>query len=398
MVPARSGRIRLFVGFAAIFGVVVAGLLSCARSGGGPSVTLAVALLPAEQPAYRALLEQFQQQHGISVNLIAQQYTEIRQTVEAEVQGGGGELDVVEADVFNLGAMQDLVQPVTVPEGELDVINPDALAAGRFDGQQKFVPHRLNWQAIIYNTQEIPEPPADWQQLRSTVEAHTGRFGLKASRYEGLTCDVLPYVWQAGGDPLQPDSEPCRAALRFLSALAPDLNSSSSRYNEGSILTALEQDEVFLEANWSFVVPQLRQKGLMPGKFATAPLPAGPKGRATVLGGGYLAIPKTAPHPAQAAELIAFLISADGQRKLVGSLGWFPVRPEGWDALSEADRELFAGFIAMQDHVHARPTVPYYDDLSAIWQEGARSILFEGAAPDAVAVEMQEKIDRLRGA
>jgi hypothetical protein len=31
------------------------------------------------------------------------------------------------------------------------------------------------------------------------ARAHPGKIGFKGARYEGLTCDLLPFVWSAGG-------------------------------------------------------------------------------------------------------------------------------------------------------------------------------------------------------
>ena len=69
----------------------------------GRTVTVAIALLPSEQAPYKKLLRSFSEETGIEVTLIAQQYQQIRNALEAEALAGRGELDVVELDVYLLG-------------------------------------------------------------------------------------------------------------------------------------------------------------------------------------------------------------------------------------------------------------------------------------------------------
>jgi ABC-type glycerol-3-phosphate transport system substrate-binding protein len=155
--------------------------------------------------------------------------------------------------------------------------------------------------------------------------------------------------------------------------------------------------EIVLHFNWPFAVPLLRHKDLLPRRFRTAPLPRGPAGRATILGGGYLGIPATAPDPKAAARLLDYLTSPEAQRRMVASMGWFPIRPEGWEAMTEQDRRDFAGFLAMRREVRARPDVAEYQQISRIWQDGFHDIIFEDADPAATLAVMQSQIDRLTG-
>lgn len=391
-----NGPSKKILFLASVVAVLV--LVSCRGSNpdeahGRKILTFAVSLLPDEASAYRAILSTFEESSGTKVRLITQQYNDIRRTVRAESQAGRGTLDLVEMDVYYLHATSQFMVPINLESQIYAELEQDALRAGVFSDQQLFLPHRLNWQALIYNSQKIKNPPKTWDELLSLVAKNSGRLGFKASAYEGLTCDILPYLWQAGGDFLKPDSKAGKQTLEFIAKLSKHMNSSCRTYKEGTVLTALEQDEIYLHANWPFVVPQLRGKGLMPSKFRTAPLPRGPAGEATVLGGGYLAIPKTSPNPKRALALAKFLVSSETQKKLVKELGWFPVRAEGWDSLGKLDRELLEGFIAMQDNVRARPRLAEYEDISIIWQEGVRGILFRDKDVATTAKEMQEKID-----
>ncbi len=376
-------------------------IISCSNNRPSHRILFAAALLPSEQAEYTAVLDSFTQRTGIPVTLVAQQYDQIRMSLEAESRARRGQLDVVELDVYMLPLLQSLMFPLDsllVSSDSLPkYVLPDAWHAGMLGFPPKlfFVPHRLNWQALIYNAQVLTKPPETWGELLRVARSHPGSIGLKAARYEGLVCDLFPFIWQAGGDVLHPDAQPVYKAMRFLQKLSPYFNSFVRSYKENSILQAQEQDEILLHANWPFSVPLLREKGLLPGRLRTAPLPKGPAGAATVLGGGYLSIPKTAPHPQLAVKLIEFLTSVRVQRSLVRKLGWFPMRKDAWSAMSAVDRRDFAGFLAMRNAVRARPPLLVYPKISQIWQDGFYRIIFGKESPKKVLPEMQNKIDAL---
>jgi multiple sugar transport system substrate-binding protein len=309
----------------------------------------------------------------------------------------------VELDVYLLAQVYTAVRPLdsllSTFQELRGAIDRDAFVAGspaEAGGETFFVPHRLNWQAMVYDITAISIPPETWEELLEVCRKNRGAVGIKAARYEGLVCDLFPFLWQAGGDPLRPHSAGTMRALMFLKELASTLNPAARSYKESSILQAQERKEIILHFNWPFVVPLMREKNLLHSQLRVAPLPSGPAGRATVLGGGYLGIPRTAPHPEEAALLIDFLLSERVQRKLTRELGWFPVREAGWEELNKDDRYDFSGYLEMRGSLRARPGVPYYEELSRIWQQGFSDLLFEDKFPEDVAAFVQTRLQHLR--
>ncbi len=370
-------------------------------SGEPKELKIAVALLPAEQEQYKEILNDFTERTGIVVKLIAQQYAQIRQAVEAEVQAGKGELDVVELDVYLLPLLRDKMQCLdTLIHNEQELktnIDEASWEVGLFGEKNElyYLPHRLNWQAMVYNSDILDKPPSNWEELMVIAKEHPGEIGLKCARYEGLVCDIFPFLWQAGASMLKPDSPQALKTMQFLKELSQYFNIAVKSYKENSILQAQEHKEIVLHFNWPFVVPYLKNKGLLHQTMETAPLPEGPECKATILGGGYLGIPKTAPNPHKAARLIQFLTSAEVQKELVKKLGWFPVRKEGWSAISDENKVDFKGYFEMRKYVKARPNITSYPQISQIWQKGFYRIVFEDAEPKTVLQEMQKKIDAL---
>jgi multiple sugar transport system substrate-binding protein len=377
--------------------------LSCTGDGSRDrGITIAIALLSSEQPAYRRVLDQFTRETGIPVRLIAQQYQQVRDALEAEVKAGQGQLDLVELDVYMLAPLHRSVLPldslVKTFSDLRSAVDSNAFSAGSppgAGGRTHFLPHRLNWQAMVYDASTLDQPPRTWEELLKVCRQHVGAIGFKASRYEGMVCDFFPFLWQSGGDPLRPRSPESLRALRFLKEVSTTLNPAARSYKEVSILQAQERKEIILHFNWPFIVPLVREKGLMRSQIRVAPLPAGPAGSATVLGGGYLGIPRTAPHPSGAALLIDYLLSERVQRILTRELGWFPVQEAAWDALSKEDSDDLAGYMEMRGSLRARPAIPQYGEVSRVWQQGFSDLLFEGKSPDEVAFFVEARLEQL---
>ena len=367
-------------------------LAACRRDPG--TLTVAVALLPSELPVYREVVGGFERQSGLRVVLVPQQYADIRRALAAEAFAGTGTLDLVELDVYALTPAAPHVCPLDEAElgPELAALAPEAREAGRIDGL-RFLPHRLSWEALVYNHAVLGTPPADWKELLALARTHPGQIALKGALYEGLTCDLLPFVWAAGGSGTVLDDAGALAAFRFLAELAPYLHPESATFKEPTVAEAMARGEVVLALNWPFVMSLYESQGLVPEPMRSAPLPRGPAGRATVLGGGYIAIPCNAPHRAAAVRLARYLIGRDAQEELARRLGWFSARR---DVAVERSGDALGGFAAMRADVRPRPARADYARLSRLWQQAFRAVVFEHADPDATLHAAARELGRGR--
>lgn len=345
------------------------------------TLTVALAILPGELPVYESVVQEFQRESGLRVVIVPQQYADIRRALEAEALAGHGTLDLVELDVYALAMSARYARQLDDSEyrSELEVMLPQAVDAGRIDGL-RFLPHRVSWQALIYNHAELKRPPETWEELLAVARAHPQRIALKGALYEGLTCDLLTFVWGAGGEGDDLDDDGSIRAFHFLSQLAPYLHPQSAVFKESTIAEAMARGEIVLHLNWPFVMSLYESQGLAPDLIRSAPLPEGPSGRSTVLGGGYLAIPRNAPHLHEVSRLVRFLLSKPTQQRFGRELGWFSARR---DVAIEDSRGLLSGFLAMREQVRPRPERRNYLELSRRWQEAFRAVAFRGAEPAA---------------
>jgi ABC-type glycerol-3-phosphate transport system substrate-binding protein len=374
--------------------LVLAMLLAGCRTSPAPEqLNIALAVFPDEAARYEAFVADFESRHHMHVKVFAQTYSDILQAMRVQAASRGS-LDLVELDLAMLGEAHQYAQPLdaVVSPSARPLFSNEAWNAGTVDGHLYFVPHRLMWQAMIYNRVEVPNPPANWNDLERFAREHPGKLALKGARYEGAICDVMPLVWTAGGSECAPDSPGSIRAMDFLFQLAPDLNDESAVFREMSVLEAQARGSVWIHFNWPFAIAYLQSKGLAPSIDLSAAIPAGPDGRATPLGGGYLAIPNSAPHQELAAEFIQYLLTADVQAKLSRELGWYGSVPP---APGSEDAKLYAGFVAMRPFVRARSTVDCYADLSDQWRRAIRAVLFDNDSPkSAIASNILDAPDR----
>jgi multiple sugar transport system substrate-binding protein len=361
-------------------------IFGCRPSGnsGERRLTVALALFPVEAEHYREFLHDFESTKRVHVEIIAQSYSDILRAMRAEAAAGHGRLDVVELDLAMLGEAASSARPLdrAVTSSARSLFPDAAWKAALFGGRLDFVPHRLMWQAMIYNRKFVPTPPATWEELRTFARNHPGKFAIKGARYEGLICDAMPFVWAAGGSELAPESGGSMRALEFLSAISPDLNPESAVFREMSTLEAQARGEVWLHFNWPFAIGYLKGKGLAPDEDLSAPIPRGPDGTATPLGGGYLAIPRSAPHPQMALEFLRYLLTPETQRKLSAAMNWYGSAPP---AAGTEDAKLYSGFTAMRPFIRPRAVVCDYTELSNRWQRAVRGVLFhDESVPSAL--------------
>jgi ABC-type glycerol-3-phosphate transport system substrate-binding protein len=357
---------------------------ACQRPAG--TLTLVAAILPGELPAYRAVVDEFERATGRRVVVVPQGYADVRRAIAAESAAGSGTIDLAELDVYSLASAATDVQVLDASALDLGAFELMAVRAGTIGGL-RFLPHRVSWQAMLYNREVIGEPPRTWDELLAVARAHPGKIGFKAALYEGLTCDLLPFVWSAGGDGVSFADAGTLAAFQLFRELAPYVNPLSATFKEATIVEAMARGEIVLHLNWPFAMSLYASQGLAPTPLRSAPLPRGPNRRATVLGGGYVGVPRNAPDPRGALELARYLLSRDVQARLARDLGWFSARRD----VPLGEREnLLAGFAEMRDEVRPRPERPDYPRLSRAWQQAFRAVVFDGVDP-AAALRQAER-------
>ena len=163
------------------------------RSPAPEQLNIALAVFPDEAASYDGFVADFESQNHVRVNVLAQTYTDILQAMRVQAASRGS-LDLVELDLAMLGEAHEYAQPLDpmVSPSARALFSNQAWNAATIDRRLYFIPHRLMWQAMIYNRVEVPNPPATWSELARFAREHPGKLALKGARYEGAICDVCP--------------------------------------------------------------------------------------------------------------------------------------------------------------------------------------------------------------
>jgi multiple sugar transport system substrate-binding protein len=171
-------------------------------------------------------------------------------------------------------------------------------------------------------------------------------------------------------------------------------------WHEEETRFAFQNGEAAFMRNWPYAYPLMQDSSdsRVAGKFAVAPMPAGPGGSPTAaIGGAQLAINRRTEHPEAAWAVIHYLTQPEQMRERAEVVGQFPTRT----ALYE-DPDLASGLAIppamvrrIIEHSVPRPVTPVYTQLSEILQIHLHRALTRQAEPAAALARAQTEMQRL---
>lgn len=357
-------------------------------------ITWYAAMLEDEWELYKPIVDEFTKETGIEVEveLYGGAWEEELEDLKTEVEASEGIADVVTIDDFMVTVAKDYVYDLTDEVeawGEWNNLYAAKKRPGVFEGRIYFMPWRADCLTMYVNIEKLAEygleVPRTMEELLTVAKTlyekeGTGRIGMKAKKYEGLTCEVAVFINAYGGDYLRFNSDPNVRAFEFLQNLSDYLHPSSKTWDEGTIVDPIAEGEIYIDFNWPYQSTILEERGLA-GKIKAFPTPMGPIGRGTTMGGGFLAISKVAPHKDQAWEFVKFLATKKGQGMQLQHIGWLPIRDDAWDYLQEVDPGKYTLLMSYGETLKygiARPAIAEYSDLTTLWQDAFWEIVWEG--------------------
>ncbi len=228
-------------------------------------------------------------------------------------------------------------------------IYPPLLQAASWRGTLYSMPMEATDLAIIYNKDMFrkvglnPERgPQTWQELVDYAKKLTVKVG--DSRQIGFFVPVypaagplgawmewqwMPFLWQGGGDVINPSQTQILVdnpgGVQSLALWKQIYNfQDQSRFTvDYDAAFVSQQVAMILDGPWD--LPRY-QKILTNFNWGVVPLPAGPAGRATIMGGEYLAIFRQTKYPQQAWTFVKWLLRPEVQALWSMKSGYLPVR------------------------------------------------------------------------
>jgi len=224
------------------------------------------------------------------------------------------------------GALVDLREAAPDLARELERhANPGALRAiRRADGRIYGAPFDMHVQLQYYRSDLVAAAPTDWNGFLATARALRAR-GHGVAQQWGNTSwlGFYPYLRQAGGAVYDPscrraviDRPEAVRALTYYARLYRELQAPTDGWPDAD--GGLESGAYGLmqSGTWLLSRMDMVHKGLV-GKWAAAPLPAGPTGKRTaVLGGTVLAITRFSPNQKLALDFMRTVYRPDVTRRM----------------------------------------------------------------------------------
>ncbi|MEM7489487.1 MAG: sugar ABC transporter substrate-binding protein [Pseudomonadota bacterium] len=378
----------------------------------GTTVDVVFLLRPGYE-AIEAMLPEFEDATGISVNIIKHPYENaLGEQVRDFV--ANGDLDIALIDLVWIGnfAENEWIVPVdeimaTYP----DIVDPDLdmddffpLVLDAFGGWNDTI-YGLpfdNYSGLLFYNRCMLEaagfdgPPETWEALKDEYgPALTGddkyAFALQSKRNETQSADSFARViWPFGGSFLDDEfrsnlmSAESQAGLQFRQDLMQYMPDGIVAYDHAETVNAFAQGDVAMITEWSafystVVSPETSQVADCVG---IAPEPMGPAGRKPALGGFSLAVAEQAADDEKAAAwlFIQWATSKANAREYL-ERGGVPARQSVYEdpALAETYTFIPALVESWQDGVpEFRPRFAEWPEITEIVQEwGTRMMLGE---------------------
>jgi multiple sugar transport system substrate-binding protein len=274
-------------------------------------------------------------------------------------------------------------------------------------------------QGILYYRRDLLErvgrpAPETWADVVDTSRALMQRklphsFVWQGAAYEGLTCNWLEYLTDAGGRILdaagshsQINSPEARNALNFMVALVKQGVSPSdvARYQELESMAAFRSgDAAFLRA-WSTSYVNVTAPGVSipPGQVGVAPMPTfGDRSRPgySTAGGWSLYANPRSPNLPGAMTFINWMTSRSAQDILAGQYSLSPANQavRVGTAAARADDSPLA--VASRARLVSRPSyTPYYEQVSLAVYTALNNVLLGSIPPDKALEQADGQINR----
>ncbi|KAA8997544.1 extracellular solute-binding protein [Paenibacillus spiritus] len=361
-------------------------LLSCSGTQGGDEpvfLTFWTTSDDEETAFLREKIDLFQKEHpNIRVTLFKRPFPAATNEFKTAILGDQA-VDIFRADNTWIPgyASLDIVYPLDslITSSERSGFLGSALQAAMYQGKLYGLPSVVEVPALLYNKRLLAEagyeqPPKTMEELKKAAAAATkdGHYGLYVSEDSYF---ALPYLWAFGGGmigtrgEISIDSAPSRQGLSFMGELMRvGVTQPYSDFNNGynTMIDDFKKGKSAMIITGPWAVGDVLKGREFAGaadSLGVAPIPSGPGGQGSPVGGQTLVINRYTQHPRESYELISYLTSAEIQAEQSRRLRTLPTQAAAYldEELSEDD--IVQGFRLQMDTARALPAIPEVSDL-----------------------------------
>lgn len=390
--------------------VLAAAALACGggRSAGETVVTFPGSALGAEGEVLRRQIARFEASRpGVRVDLreTPDDATQRHQLYVQWLNARAPDPDILQLDVVWTPefAAAGWILPLDRFGADPAEFFPAAARANTWGGRLYAIPWFVDVGMLYWRTdlfERAPETLAELVALARRARAAPGGppYGIvwQGARYEGLVTVFLEVLGAFGGRIMTEDARvavdepPAVRALAFLRhqidpwEVAPEVVLT---WHEEEARFAFQNGRAAFMRNWPYAYTLMSgPDSRVRGRFAVAPMPAGPGGAPTAaLGGAQLAINAHSDAPAEAWELVVFLTAPEQMLERARIAGQLPARPALYDdpRLARASPIPPGEARRIVEAATPRPVTPIWTELSEILQIRLHRALAGRARPQA---------------
>jgi multiple sugar transport system substrate-binding protein len=397
-------------------------LVACERGDQDrPAITISGCAIGKEGEVLTRQIARFMDAHpGVTVRIqeTPDDATQRHQLYVQWLNARVGSPDVLQLDVVWTAefAAAGWILPLDRFRPETPDFFPAAMDACRWRGTLYALPWFVDVGMLYWRTDLMERAPRTLDELNGAATAamqrgavHTG-IVWQGARYEGLLTVFNEILGAYGGTILSDDGRVAvhsDAGVRALTFLRDQVRRRIAprevlTWHEEECRFAFQNGNAAFMRNWPYAVAAMSDASdsRVAGRFAVAPMPVAPGGRATAtLGGAPLAINAWSRRPELAFGLIAFLTAPEQMLERARVVGQYPARMSVYDdpALAAALPAPPADIRRIIDAAVPRPATPIWAELSSELQIALHRALTGEAEPkaalDLAASRMQKLID-----
>jgi multiple sugar transport system substrate-binding protein len=354
----------------------------------------------------KTLIPAFEKAHpNIKVNYVDVPYDSLLQKLTTGA--AGGQLpDLVRSDIIwvpkfaALGVYAQLDGKMPNFDALSQAVYPGTLSTNKWQGHYYGLPLDTNTRVLITNTDAlssagISAPPATFADLQTDAPKLAAK---KVSVFadSGLQgWNILPWLWSGGGDIADPTLTKATGYLNSPQNVAT-IQMLVNLYKAGAIPNllignkgAVQTSDGLPKGNYADILDGPWMAGIWAGQYASfkptySPVPAGPGGSISVVGGEDIVMTTASQHQAAAEEFIAFTQTSTWQLAMAKTGQMSVVSAD--DAQEATDSPALAPFIKQLATAKSRPAVPDEPQIDTALQDDLTPA-FTGASTVQAALD-----------
>lgn len=345
-------------------------------------LTISCGAVGAELQLCKEAVDSWSKQTGNNVQVVStpNSATERLSFYQQILSAQSTDIDIIQIDMVwpgmlakHLTDLRELL-PANATQGYFQAQVDNATVDGRLVSMPWFTDSGLlYYRKDLLDKYQQPVPQT-WEDMTATAKkvqkaerdagnANMWGYVFQGRAYEGLTCNALEWISsQPDGGLVNPrgdivvNSQASRVALTLAKSWIGDISPPGVlNYTEEEGRGVFQSGNALFMRNWPYVWALVQSKdSAIKDKVGVAPLPSGGANgtHASTLGGWGLAVSRYSRNPGLAAELVAYLTSAQQQKQRALAGAYNPVIESLY-----ADPELLAA-------------MPYYPQLHSILSNG----------------------------